>query len=140
MRLDQHPASERAGFCDRIRSADDPYEIQPMRAGLGGLVRAAHSSWRGRSSARQRYNEARAPQLRPPALRRLACRFQTPDGRTVTAGPKQPWTWELAEAFRIEHGKIHQIVAIMEHVPYGMSSGWSTWEESMSSKGRDVTN
>jgi hypothetical protein len=65
--------------------------------------------------------------------------FQTPDGRTVTAGPKQPWTWELAEAFRIEHGKIHQIVAIMEHVPYGMSSGWSTWEESMSSKGRDVT-
>ncbi|MDB6043872.1 MAG: hypothetical protein JWM63_2423 [Gammaproteobacteria bacterium] len=66
--------------------------------------------------------------------------FQTPDGRTVTAGPKQPWTWELAEAFRIEHGKIHQIVAIMEHVPYGMSSGWSTWEESMSSLGRDVTN
>jgi hypothetical protein len=66
--------------------------------------------------------------------------FQTPDGRTVTAGPKQPWTWELAEAFRIEHGKIHQIVAIMERVPYGMNSGWSTWEEGMSSAGRDVTN
>jgi hypothetical protein len=65
--------------------------------------------------------------------------FQTPDGRTITAGPKQPWTWELAEAFRIEHGKLRQIVAIMERVPYGMNSGWSTWEEGMSSEGRDAS-
>jgi hypothetical protein len=65
--------------------------------------------------------------------------FQTPDGRTVTAGPWQPWTWEIAEAFRIEHGKIHQIEAIMERVPYGMNSGWSTWEEGMSSAGRDAS-
>ncbi len=65
--------------------------------------------------------------------------FQTPDGRPVTAGPKAPWTWEIAEAFKIEHGKIHQIQAIMEHVPYGMLSGWSTWDEGMSSKARDVS-
>jgi hypothetical protein len=65
--------------------------------------------------------------------------FRTPDGRTVTAGPKQPWTWEIAEAFRIEHGKIHQIVAIMERVPYGMTSGWSSWQEGMSSEGRDAS-
>lgn len=65
--------------------------------------------------------------------------FRTPDGRTVTAGPKQPWTWEIAEAFRIERGKIHQIVAIMERVPYGMNSGWSTWQEGMSSEGRDAS-
>jgi hypothetical protein len=65
--------------------------------------------------------------------------FQTPDGRTVTAGPKQPWTWEIAEAFRIESGQIHQIMAIMERVPYGMNSGWSTWEEGMSSEGRDAS-
>ncbi len=65
--------------------------------------------------------------------------FRTPDGRTVTAGPKQPWTWEIAEAFRIERGSIRQIVAIMERVPYGMSSGWSTWQESMSSEGRDAS-
>jgi hypothetical protein len=65
--------------------------------------------------------------------------FQVPDGRTVTAGPKQPWTWEIAEAFRIEHGRIHQIQAIMERVPYGMNSGWSTWEEGMSSTGRDAS-
>jgi hypothetical protein len=65
--------------------------------------------------------------------------FQTPDGRAVTAGPKQPWTWELAEAFRLEQGKIYQITAIMERVPYGMNSGWSGWAEGLSSAGRDVT-
>ena len=65
--------------------------------------------------------------------------FQTPNGRTVTAGPAQPWTWHIAEAFRLEKGKIHQITAIMERVPYGMNSGWSTWEEGMSSKARDIT-
>ncbi len=65
--------------------------------------------------------------------------FKTPNGRTVAAGPKQPWTWEIAEAFRLEHGKIRQIQAIMERVPYGMNSGWSTWEEGMSSEGRDAS-
>ncbi|MGH8150362.1 MAG: hypothetical protein ACRETB_10380 [Steroidobacteraceae bacterium] len=62
--------------------------------------------------------------------------FQIPDGRTVTAGPKQPWTWEIAETFKIEHGKIHQIMAIMNHAPYGMTSGWSTWEQAFSSRAR----
>ncbi len=62
--------------------------------------------------------------------------FRTPGGRIVTAGPKQPWTWEIAETFRIEHSKIHQIMAIMNHVPYGMTSGWSTWEQSFSSRAR----
>jgi hypothetical protein len=65
--------------------------------------------------------------------------FRTPDGRTVTAGPKQPWTWEIAEAFRIEHGKIHQIMAIMERVPYGMNSGWSTWQQGLSSEAQDAS-
>lgn len=62
--------------------------------------------------------------------------FQTPDGRTVTAGPRQPWTWELAETFRIEQGRIHQIMAIMNHVEYGMNSGWSTWLQGRSSRPR----
>ena len=65
--------------------------------------------------------------------------FQLPDGRTVSAGPKQPWTWEIAETFRIENGKIHQIMAIMERVPYGMNSGWSSWADGMSSGARDAT-
>ena len=65
--------------------------------------------------------------------------FQAPDGRTVTAGPAQLWTWQIAEVFRIEKGKIRQIEAIMEHVPYGMNSGWSSWEDGLSDRGRDVT-
>ena len=60
--------------------------------------------------------------------------FQTPDGRTVTAGPAQLWTWQLAELFKIEKGKIHQIRAIMERAPYGMNSGWSNWEDGFSDR------
>jgi hypothetical protein len=62
--------------------------------------------------------------------------FQLPDGRTVSAGPRQPWTWEIAEAFQLQNGKIHQIEAIMERVPYGMNSGWSSREEGRSDKAR----
>ena len=38
--------------------------------------------------------------------------FQTPDGRAVTAGPTQPWTWEIYEVFKIEKGLIRRIQAI----------------------------
>jgi hypothetical protein len=65
-------------------------------------------------------------------------RFRTPEGRAVAVGPRQPWTWEIAEAFQIRSGKIHQIQATMERVPYGMNSGWSTWDEGLSSRPRDV--
>jgi hypothetical protein len=69
--------------------------------------------------------------------------FQTPDGRTVTAGPNQPWTWEIAELFKIEkgqtgQGKIRRIEATMDHSPYGMNSGWSNWEDGMSTRARDI--
>ena len=65
--------------------------------------------------------------------------FQTPDGRKVSAGPVQPWTWQIAEIFKVEGGKIHEIEAILQRVPYGLLSGWSTWEEGMSDQMRDVT-
>jgi len=64
--------------------------------------------------------------------------FQTPDGRTVTAGPNQPWTWELAELFKVEKGKLRQIEAVMDRSPYGMNSGWSNWEDGMSSRAREI--
>jgi hypothetical protein len=60
--------------------------------------------------------------------------FQTPSGRTVTAGPTTPWTWMIAELFKVEKGLLHEIEAILERVPYGMGSGWSSWEESMSDR------
>ena len=64
--------------------------------------------------------------------------FQTPEGRTVTGGPSQPWTWEIAEMFKVEKGKLRQIEAILDRAPYGMNSGWSNWEDGMSSRARDI--
>lgn len=42
------------------------------------------------------------------------------------------WTWQLAELFRIEKGNIRRIEAIFHRCPYGMNSGWSTYEQGMS--------
>jgi hypothetical protein len=65
--------------------------------------------------------------------------FKLPDGRAVTAGPVQPWTWQLAELFKIEKGKIRRIEALLHRSPYGMLSGWSTLSQGMSDQARDVT-
>jgi hypothetical protein len=58
--------------------------------------------------------------------------FKLPSGRTITSGPTTPWTWEIAEVFKVERGKIRRIEAVYHRAPYGMNSGWSTWRESMS--------
>lgn len=65
--------------------------------------------------------------------------FTTPDGRQIMAGPVQPWTWELAELFKVQGGKIHRIQAVLQRSPYGMPSGWSTWAQGMSDRARDVS-
>lgn len=65
--------------------------------------------------------------------------FKTPDGRSVTAGPVQPWTWEIAELFKVQGGEIHRIQALLQRSPYGMNSGWSTWLQGMSDHAHDVT-
>jgi hypothetical protein len=58
--------------------------------------------------------------------------FQTPDGRAITAGPTTPFTWEIAEIFKVRKGQLHEIEAVLTQSPYGMGSGWSGWEESRS--------
>ena len=63
----------------------------------------------------------------------------TPNGREVIAGPVQPWTWYITELFRVENGLLGEIEAFLQRVPYGMLSGWSTWEQGMSSDLQDVT-
>jgi hypothetical protein len=65
--------------------------------------------------------------------------FETPDGRTITAGPAQPWTWGIAELFKVEDNQIRQIEAILHRVPYGMNSGWSSYEVGMSDRLQDRT-
>jgi hypothetical protein len=66
-------------------------------------------------------------------------RFKTPSGREVVAGPVQPYTWQIAELFKLEKGKITKIDAFLQRAPYGMNAGWSTWEQGMSDQARDVT-
>ena len=66
-------------------------------------------------------------------------RFGTlPDGRRVESGPKIPWTWAIAEVFKIERGLIGPVESVLHQVPYGMGSGWSTWQESLSSEPRGL--
>ena len=42
------------------------------------------------------------------------------------------WTWQLAELFKIENGKIRRIEAVFHRAPYGINSGWSTYEQGIS--------
>ena len=58
------------------------------------------------------------------------------DGRQVVSGPSIPWTWQIAEVFRIENGLIGPVESVLHPVPYGLGSGWSTWEDAMSSRPR----
>ncbi len=63
----------------------------------------------------------------------------TPDGKPVIGGPVQPWTWYIVEMFKVENGKLGEIEALLQQVPYGMLSGWSTYEDGMSSELQDAT-
>lgn len=44
------------------------------------------------------------------------------------------WTWQLAELFKIENGQIRRIEAIFHRAPYGMNSGWSSFEKGISNE------
>ena len=50
----------------------------------------------------------------------------TLDGKTqdVTGMFRQPFSFYIAEVFKIKDGKIRQIEAVLTNVPYGMESGW----------------
>jgi hypothetical protein len=48
------------------------------------------------------------------------------------------WTWQLAELFKIENGQIRRIEAIFHRAPFGINSGWSTYEQGMSNVIQDV--
>ena len=44
---------------------------------------------------------------------------------TPRKGIDRPFSWMIAEAFRIERGLLTRIEAVMTEVPYGHRSGWS---------------
>ena len=60
--------------------------------------------------------------------------FSTPDGRQITGGPQEPWTWHIAEAFKVEKGLLREIEAVLTRAPYGMGSGWSSRADAMSDR------
>jgi hypothetical protein len=64
--------------------------------------------------------------------------FKTPAGKDVVLGPVTPWTWQIAELFKIEKGKIRRIEAVSHKCPYGMNSGWSTYEKGWSDEAQIV--
>lgn len=65
--------------------------------------------------------------------------FQIPDGRSATGGPTTPFTWSIAEIFKVSGGLIHEVQALELDRPYGMISGWGTWRNGMSDEVRDET-
>lgn len=48
------------------------------------------------------------------------------------------WTWQLAELFKIENGLIRRIEAVFHQAPFGIPSGWSTYEQSISEEIQSV--
>jgi hypothetical protein len=50
--------------------------------------------------------------------------YELADGRTVKQTRTGPWTWEIAEMFKIQNGKIMRVEAIVNTAPYGMKAGW----------------
>ncbi len=62
--------------------------------------------------------------------------FRLSDGREITTGPTRPTSLLVFEVYKIEGGKIRRIEEVQREVPYGMLSGWSSYEDGMSSRAR----
>jgi len=62
--------------------------------------------------------------------------FKLSDGREITTGPTRPTSLLAFEVYKIEGGKIRRIEEAQITVPYGMLSGWSSYEDGMSSRAR----
>jgi hypothetical protein len=52
--------------------------------------------------------------------------YRLADGTPVHSQVERPFSWMIAEAFRIERGLITRIEALMTECPYGVGSGWTS--------------
>jgi hypothetical protein len=50
--------------------------------------------------------------------------YDLADGTPIRSAVDRPFSWMIAEAFRIENGLITRIEALMTECPYGMRPGW----------------
>jgi hypothetical protein len=62
--------------------------------------------------------------------------FKLADRREITTGPARPTSLLAFEVYKIEGGKIRRVEEAQITVPYGMLSGWSSYEDGMSNKAR----
>lgn len=51
--------------------------------------------------------------------------YELADGTPIRSNVERPFSWMIAEAFRVERGLITRIEALMTECPYGMPSGWA---------------
>jgi hypothetical protein len=65
--------------------------------------------------------------------------LRRPGQEPATVTRRRPWTWHIAEVFKVEDGLIHEVEAYLYEPPYGMLSGWSSFEDGMSDRLRDET-
>ena len=52
--------------------------------------------------------------------------YKLTSGETINAGLRSPFTWQIAELFKVEAGKLRQIEAVLQGVPYGMKN--AVWD------------
>jgi hypothetical protein len=57
-------------------------------------------------------------QLRPSITKQADAHYTRSDGRVITED-LPPWTWEIAELFRVEKSQIRRIEAVLTQSPYG---------------------
>jgi hypothetical protein len=50
--------------------------------------------------------------------------YDLADGTPIRSAVDRPFSWMIAEAFRVENGLITRIEALMTECPYGMRPGW----------------
>ncbi len=113
----------------QVRDPDTPYQPDFKAMGVKqqfetGFFRFVNLNPRPRAFARHRRGFGRGLRyglLRPP--RNGARITNWPTARKVSAGLTRPFTWQIAEAFKIENGLITRIEAILQACPQGMKPG-----------------
>jgi len=50
--------------------------------------------------------------------------YRLTDGREMMGNLDRPFTWQIAEAFKVERGLLTRIEAVMTACPYGMGPNW----------------
>ncbi len=73
-----------------------------------------------------------------PALRRGGSRTRHRVRLHLLRSRQHQLDLQIAELFKVENGQIRRIEAVFHRCPFGLNSGWSTYEQGMSDQARDI--